>query len=108
MNKQESVTKTLSIEESTIPPLLPQQDGIQDDYNDVCNSRPRPVYLASSDSLTKRDSFMFQQFFFPGVTTEDYNTPGESCKFLMNCGHRSGPLTHNFFYVWSVLIIVIF
>uniref|UniRef100_A0A452YAB8 Transcription initiation factor IIA subunit 1 n=1 Tax=Aegilops tauschii subsp. strangulata TaxID=200361 RepID=A0A452YAB8_AEGTS len=81
MNKQESVTKTLSIEESTIPPVLPQRDGIQDDYNDVYNSIPRPVYLAPSDSLTKHDSFMFQQFFFPGVPTEDYNTPGESSEY---------------------------
>jgi transcription initiation factor TFIIA large subunit len=48
INKQETTTKTVTS-------VIPQLDGIQDDYND--------------------------QFFFPGVPTEDYNTPGESAEY---------------------------
>lgn len=55
MNKQESATKASSTQETTMTQVLPQRDGIQDEYND--------------------------QFFFPGVPTEDYNTPGESSEY---------------------------
>jgi len=48
INKLETPTKTIT-------PVIPQCDGIQDDYND--------------------------QFFFQGVPTEDYNTPGESAEY---------------------------
>ncbi|PWZ09613.1 Transcription initiation factor IIA subunit 1 [Zea mays] len=47
-NKLETPTKTIT-------PVIPQRDGIQDNYND--------------------------QFFFSGVPTEDYNTPGESAEY---------------------------
>jgi len=48
INKQETTSKTVTT-------VIPQLDGIQDDYND--------------------------QFFFPRVPTEDYNTPGESAEY---------------------------
>lgn len=48
INKHETPTKTIT-------PVIPQCDGIQDDYN--------------------------EQFFFQGVPTEDYNTPGESAEY---------------------------
>uniref|UniRef100_A0ACD5TPF4 Uncharacterized protein n=1 Tax=Avena sativa TaxID=4498 RepID=A0ACD5TPF4_AVESA len=56
MNRQESATNVSSIKETALSPVLPQRDGIQDDYNN-------------------------DQFFFPGVPTEDYNTPGESSEY---------------------------
>jgi transcription initiation factor TFIIA large subunit len=56
MNRQESATNVSSIKETAMSPVLPQCDGIQDDYNN-------------------------DQFFFPGVPTEDYNTPGESSEY---------------------------
>ncbi|KAM0841173.1 hypothetical protein ACQ4PT_059212 [Festuca glaucescens] len=55
MNRQESATNVSLIKGTTMSPVLPQRDGMQDDYND--------------------------QFFFPGVPTEDYNTPGESSEY---------------------------
>ncbi|KAG2628529.1 transcription initiation factor IIA subunit 1-like [Panicum virgatum] len=48
INKQETTSKTVTT-------VIPQLDGIQDDYND--------------------------HFFFPRVPTEDYNTPGESAEY---------------------------
>ncbi|CAM0957222.1 unnamed protein product [Alopecurus aequalis] len=55
MNRQGSATNASSINETAMNPVLPQRDGVQDDYND--------------------------QFFFPGVPTEDYNTPAESSEY---------------------------
>jgi hypothetical protein len=40
-------------------PVLPQRDGIQDDYNDVYNSIPGSVSLRSSKSVTKCVPFYF-------------------------------------------------
>uniref|UniRef100_A0A0D9WEP5 Uncharacterized protein n=1 Tax=Leersia perrieri TaxID=77586 RepID=A0A0D9WEP5_9ORYZ len=51
VNKQ----RASSTKETIIAPTIPQQDGIQDDYNDP--------------------------FYFQGVPTEDYNTPGESSEY---------------------------
>ncbi|KAL6619985.1 hypothetical protein ACP70R_032075 [Stipagrostis hirtigluma subsp. patula] len=55
INKQEASTKQSSMKAKNVAAVIPQCDGIQDDYND--------------------------QFFFPGVPTEDYNTPGESAEY---------------------------
>lgn len=35
VNKQGTSTKTSSIKADTVAPVIPQRDGIQDDYNDV-------------------------------------------------------------------------
>ncbi|CAM0146266.1 unnamed protein product [Urochloa decumbens] len=50
-----SIIKKQEKSNKTAAPVIPQSDGIQDDYND--------------------------QFFFPGVPAEDYNTPGESAEY---------------------------
>ncbi|KAL5229787.1 hypothetical protein ABZP36_028563 [Zizania latifolia] len=56
VNKQGTATKAASSTKGTIvAPTIPQRDGIQDEYND--------------------------QFYFQGVPTEDYNTPGESSEY---------------------------
>jgi transcription initiation factor TFIIA large subunit len=55
INKKGASSKAFSIKERTVIPVIPQRDGVQDDYND--------------------------QIFFPGVPTEDYNTPGESVEY---------------------------
>jgi hypothetical protein len=35
INKKEASSKASSIKERTVIPVIPQRDGIQDDYNDV-------------------------------------------------------------------------
>jgi hypothetical protein len=35
MNRQESATNASLIKRTTMSPVLPQRDGMQDDYNDV-------------------------------------------------------------------------
>ncbi|KAF0904047.1 hypothetical protein E2562_031562 [Oryza meyeriana var. granulata] len=54
VNKQGTATKGSSTKETIIAPTIPQWDGM-DDYNDP--------------------------FYFQGVPTEDYNTPGESSEY---------------------------
>jgi transcription initiation factor TFIIA large subunit len=54
VNKQGTATKESSTKETIIAPTIPQRDGM-DDYNDP--------------------------FYFQGVPTEDYNTPGESSEY---------------------------
>lgn len=35
VNKQDTSTKASWNKERTVPPVIPQSDGVQDDYNDV-------------------------------------------------------------------------
>ncbi|XP_006654234.1 transcription initiation factor IIA subunit 1-like [Oryza brachyantha] len=54
VNKKGTAAKGSSTKETTMAPIIPQRDGM-DDYNDP--------------------------FYFQGVPTEDYNTPGESSEY---------------------------
>ena len=86
MNRQESATNASSIKETAKSLVLPQRDGVQDDYNnDVYNSKPQSVYLRSLKSVTKCDLF-FSNFSSQEFQQKTIIPLGNLVSFLIKYG----------------------